>query len=482
MHLVGRYRIVTNPIRFTSGSTIIVSRLKLTAALALVGLWCGGAGAWAQTPEAAEKQAAVARPLDPLVTSNYVWQISQDQFQKHFAPVRFQWLSEKRDQARFFGPGLSLWQGEVPVTEAIIEFTPEGNPGRMTFSIYNRGDSLGEMEPGRNEFEERVAKLKSRLDELLGTPGADRGKDKTSAVAAEGFVWSKAPSSYLLEYSFQREMKSRSIPFRPEFIRLRVVPAQAAGSGVAATAPAAENTAVTKASLVANLKKETNGDVMIGNMPMVDQGPKGYCAVATAERVFKYYGIPVDQHEMAQVADSSSDGGTSPSKMYEALNKLEGRLRVRVRVVENWDYKNFTGMVSDYNREAKRASKREVSVEPRNGVVYVDEIYGAMDGEVLKTSRTSRDRSGYGKFQRGIAGLVDQGIPVMWSVMLGLLPEPEIPQANGGHMRLIIGYNPKTEEIIYSDSWGAEHAVKRMPMANAFTMTTGIYYMEPMAK
>ena len=55
----------------------------------------------------------------------------------------------------------------------------------------------------------------------------------------------------------------------------------------------------------------------------------------------------------------------------------------------------------------------------------------------------------------------------------------EIPQAKGGHMRLIIGYNNKTNEIIYSDSWGAKHAMKRMPSDNAFPMTTGLYFMEP---
>ena len=215
---------------------------------------------------------------------------------------------------------------------------------------------------------------------------------------------------------------------------------------------------------------------------MVDQGPKGYCAVATAERVFKYYGIPVDQHEMAQVADTGAGGGTSPDKMYEALNKLEGRLRVRVRVIENWDFKKFMDEVADYNKEAKRAKKPEVDASPRGNVIYVNEIYGKMDGEVLKVSRTERDRSGFGKFQRSVNGLIDQGIPVMWSVSLGLLPEPEIPQASGGHMRLIIGYNTKTGEILYTDSWGADHALKRMPVANAFAITTGMYYMEPMTK
>ncbi|GAA5144004.1 hypothetical protein GCM10023213_33210 [Prosthecobacter algae] len=371
----------------------------------------------------AQQPAAPARPLDSLTGEN-VWQTTADQFQQHFAQTGLQWLSEKRDQARFFGPGLSLWQGRLPVTEALINFSPEGQPTRISLSIFNRGDSNSEFMT-REKFEALIEAHRATIGQQLGVPSTERGKDKTTTAAA------KAPS-------------------------------------------------VTKDSLTANLKREENGDVLIANVPMVDQGPKGYCAVATAERVFKYYGIPVDQHEMAQVADSSSDGGTSPAKMYEALNKLEGRLRVRVRVIENWDYKTFMDMVGDYNKEAKRADKREVSAAPRDGTIYIDEIYGAMDGEVLKTSRIGRDRSGFGKFQRSITGLIDQGIPVMWGVMLGLLPEPEIPQAAGGHMRLIIGYNLKTNEFLYTDSWGAEHALKRMPIPNAYTMTTGIYYMEPM--
>jgi hypothetical protein len=70
---------------------------------------------------------------------------------------------------------------------------------------------------------------------------------------------------------------------------------------------------------------------------------------------------------------------------------------------------------------------------------------------------------------------------VMWSVTVGMLPEPAIPQGGvGGHMRLIIGYNLKTSEILFSDSWGAEHALKRMPAAQAFAIMNGMYYMEPM--
>jgi hypothetical protein len=81
-----------------------------------------------------------------------------------------------------------------------------------------------------------------------------------------------------------------------------------------------------------------------------------------------------------------------------------------------------------------------------------------------------------------VADVIEKGVPLMWSVQLGLFKEGDLPQSFGGHMRLIIGYNPKTSEVLFSDSWGAAHALKRMPMDEARTMTTGLYYIEPMAR
>ncbi len=427
----------------------------------------------------ARESTAPLRPLDALLTTDSPWQMTSAKFEETFRSTRFDWLSEKKDQARFFGPGLSLWQGGIKLNEAIIEFSAEGRPTKMNFSIYNRGDSET-LITDHDEFETRVHELRDVISKQLSVAPTERGKDKSSAVAAEGFLWTKAPSAYLLEYSYQREIKSRKTPFRAEFIRLRVANLAASGSGATTAGSTAP---VGRSSLVTNVKRDdASGDVYISNVPMVDQGPKGYCAVATAERVFKYYGIPVDQHEMAQVADTSDGGGTSPDKMLAALNKLEGRMGISVRIIEDWEYKKFMDRVDDYNKEAKKANKPEIAINALGGVIDIQAIQSKMDGEILKLARTERDRSGYAKFQRTVAGLIDQGIPIMWSVSLGLLPETGIPQANGGHMRLIIGYNTKTGEALYSDSWGAEHALKRMPLANAYTMTNGLYYMQPRAK
>ena len=74
---------------------------------------------------------------------------------------------------------------------------------------------------------------------------------------------------------------------------------------------------------------------------------------------------------------------------------------------------------------------------------------------------------------------INEGTPLLWTVMLGKVTEKEIPQASGGHMRLIIGYNSKTGEILYSDSWGAGHELKRMAADDAWTITTGAMSIEP---
>ena len=42
----------------------------------------------------------------------------------------------------------------------------------------------------------------------------------------------------------------------------------------------------------ANVERRENGDVVIRNIPMVDQGPKGYCVPATFERCMRYMEFP----------------------------------------------------------------------------------------------------------------------------------------------------------------------------------------------
>ena len=428
----------------------------------------------------AAKTASSAPPvmLDALITGDGPWEMTAEQFETTFKASRPQWLSDRKDQARLFG-NYGLWDGVIPVKEAVVEFQT-GKLFRVNLSIFNRGDSdSGSGFANRVAFEKQLEAWKAAITAKVGAQPVDLGRQNASAVKAMGFSWSKAPSIYLLEYSTQKDATPTGVQFRPEFVRLRVtpLPKQLGLGSTAATAPSAGKR-VTKTSLPANVTRDPGGDVFIKNMPMVDQGPKGYCAVATAERVFRYYGMPVDQHEMAQVANTGAGGGTSPDAMLKALTALQGRLHVHVRAISKWDYAEFNRMVTDYNREAKRNKKKEINLAGMQ-VIDIGEIYGSMDPASLKESKTVKKKGDFEKFKREVAEKIDKGIPVMWGVQLGLYPEPEIPQAQGGHMRLIIGYNNTTNELLYSDSWGAKHAMKRMPGDNAFSMTTGLYFMEP---
>jgi hypothetical protein len=75
---------------------------------------------------------------------------------------------------------------------------------------------------------------------------------------------------------------------------------------------------------------------------------------------------------------------------------------------------------------------------------------------------------------------VDLGIPLIWDVYLGLVKEEFLlPQERGGHLRLIIGYNKKSGDILYTDTWGPRHECKQMTLADALTMTFGLYVIKP---
>ena len=54
-----------------------------------------------------------------------------------------------------------------------------------------------------------------------------------------------------------------------------------------------------------------------------------------------------------------------------------------------------------------------------------------------------------------------------------------VPNPRVGHMRMIIGYNSKTGAVIYTDSWGAGHERKVMPLKDAEQMTAAVFSMAP---
>ncbi|MCE9611254.1 MAG: C39 family peptidase [Chthoniobacter sp.] len=413
---------------------------------------------------------AFAAPLDPLFTAENVWAMKSSDFMATAGNLGYRWTSNAQDSARVAGSGATAFG--LPVVESVARFE-SGALKEISVTLYGRGDSGDWPE---EKFDTLVRTAADAISAATKVKFTARGKDPTNAVKADGLLWSTPQARYLLEYSKTKAVKTRDIPFRAEFVRLEVSGPEKK-LGLLAGAATSAHTA--KFSGPAHVKKDAaSGDVWIGDVPMVDQGQKGYCVVASVERVMRYYGGSVDANELAQVANTSTEGGTSSDAMMTALKKLGARLKVRVRDVQPGDsIRDLLKLIADYNRAAKKAGVAEVP-DPGH-MIDVGAVYRAMNGAVLKDVRT-KSKSDMSRFQRQIQTHIDQGVPLLWTVMLGLTTEKGIPQTAGGHMRLIIGYNTQKEEILFSDSWGAGHELKRLPLADAWTMTTGAMSIEPL--
>ena len=486
---------------------ISFSRVRCSAFSVLFGgMFLAAPTVFAQQPLPAAAPNVVS--LDPWLTSPNLWKMTPETFGPAVRGDGFRWVSQTHDAARAANPFLRLH--DLPVAEVIARFSPgtaavpTGSPGvaaapatlaatgsqtqlsALQISIYNRGDA-GDLD--QKSFAALVERSRAALDALTHVTPLDRGIDNGSAVQSKGLVWTPPGSRYLLEWSATPENKVQGITYRAEFIRLRITPFQDQGRGFfaekrteeAAAAGRARPATIHAAELPARVVTNPDGSRQLMGIPMVDQGQKGYCVTASTERVLRYYGVDTDQNELAQIANTETRGGTSVDAMVTALKKLAGRFKVNVVTEINPSYQDFLREIDDYNRVVRYAKVPGASpINTQGGEVSYELAYGQMNGEVLKQARTKLNPAYVTRFEKEVQAHIDRGIPLLWSVSLGLLPEEKLtPQARGGHMRLIIGYDPGAHEIFYSDSWGMGHELKKMPVANAWTITTGLFTLEP---
>lgn len=395
------------------------------------------------------------------------WETPGPEAAELLKPFGYTWNSETHEALRTASKGNSL--AGLPVIESAVWFQ-DNSPGKAAFLFYSRGDS-GDLD--RKSFEEKIGEARSALNDIIGAE-PEQVDPENAAISVEGVRWNTNHGVYTLEWSYVREVRTRSIPFRAEFLRLVALPPQEELSVVERNLRTRDS-ALASTVVEKEATRRSNGDVVLDGIPMIDQGQKGYCVVAATERVLRFFGRDADQHELAQIANTSAKGGTSSQAMDDALELIEKRLKLRVHSEYDFDYHSFVSMVNRYNRYARRAKLPEINA---SGNIDMGKIYESMDGEILREARASA-RSDFARFASDIQRSINDGKPLLWSVMLGLLPEEgRSEQSFGGHMRLIIGYNEKEESILFSDSWGEGHEEKRMPMADAWAITTRLYSVE----
>jgi hypothetical protein len=432
-----------------------------------------------------EKTRSVA--IDDLFDPAKLWAYTDATLEADWKDKGFKWASAtvkdrgmiRRDN--MFGQlQITAFDGKRTLEEVVF-IIKAGKLAEVSIAVWNKGDSK-DADITEKKFNEIIEGWSTDLNGCVATKYENRGRDTASAARAERRMWMGKEMLAQLEYSGGKERirdpysgrEKTGQNFQGEFIRLRLMPKPASMIGMNTSTGGA--TSVKRAELAKSVVRDPSGDVLIPAIPMVDQGDKGYCAVATAARIFNYYGVPADQHEMAQISgNAAGGGGTNPDEMEDAMKKISGKYKTRFQTLMDFDYssRKYQSFLRKYNSAAKKLGEKTLDTD---NYIY---FFGGLKPEIL------REVNGKGqvfeKFMGNVRENIDKGVPIMWALQLGLFPEngEKAKQSGGGHMRIIIGYNTTKNEIIFTDSWGAGHEKKRMTAPDASAATMGLYLLQP---
>ena len=309
----------------------------------------------------------------------------------------------------------------------------------VSLSLFSRGDSAN---ISTSDFKKRFLICGKKVGKILGTKPQTRKADAKQGLPIEGYFWESKKGLALLTHN----EGARGAGKAPAFLRLRLASPKSKSPLVQAMRNRRGGCAVKMSQLKGRVVRDQEGNTLIADFPMVDQGNKGYCVVASAQRVFEYYGVGIDMHQIAEIAGSDPNRGTSSYQMATELDEIDYRFKTRLEVL------------------AMTSSRGGLS-----------EVKQSSDGYRVGNDFEPRD------FVKDLKSSIDEGVPLLWGLELGKYPEtPNLnPQTSGGHMRTIIGYQEKKGLVIFTDSWGAGHEFKTMTFENAYKATTGLFRLKP---
>lgn len=301
---------------------------------------------------------------------------------------------------------------------------------KLADSAADRRERKGQILDYKRAIQEERKILRSELTKLFGEPEADR------------FGQSRSGGEPVMRWNWRDHAFLLASP-RDEYVSLRIVPAAVADSGGRSRVPDSEM----RARLASRVERRSNGDVVLADMPMVSQGPKGYCVPATWERAMRYMGVPADMYVLAMEGNTGEGGGSSMERIsWGAKAAIIGagrRFGVPAVKLKASDVAAFIDRglplmwcmfsTDDYNRAAdSRAEARKAMTDPDAWA------------ETLKDARKDAR-----KFRA---------------------------DKDAGHACLIIGYNKTTGELCVSDSWGPAFRERWIAEEEAKAVSQNVFY------
>jgi hypothetical protein len=423
---------------------------------AMLGTLAGAAADWRDNGEVFK--------LDDFLARDDLWSMAATNLVPALRPGRFTWLDEEKTTAqggqwmRLSFLNFSVWEAHVRLESNRVH--------RVELSLYNHGDA-GVLDTGA--FDKLLYRIVQALSNWTGSAGITLPELAGAArIKVQRASWSRPPTRAELEWSVTKAnvQGNRQFAARTEFIRLKLLPVTAPTNFV----PPKLVTWQTIFMLRKRVQNLGDGDTYIADVPMVDQGFKGFCAAAVIARLMRYYGMDFDQHDAAQLAGTTALDGTKNLNMKDALKRLAQKNGLQFQAAQEADIQR---LVTDYNTAAALARKPKVSIQHN-----LDAMLLGMDRELLLKIR-GKNQTATTAFKDLVSKSIANGLPVVWHVYLGLFAEPGMWPMQGAHARLIIGYNKKSGDILYTDTWGRGHELKRMNLDEAVSITLGLYIVKP---
>jgi len=324
----------------------------------------------------------------------------------------------------------------------------EDVPERISIVYVNKGDydavssGFGEDHFDQQEFDEsKVLKelnkaiqadeetLEKTLTEALGKPSTLNFGERSDRRKVKR--WDVGNQSFLLSAE------------KDEFVHLLIVPKEEADreGKIKHT-----KDSVIKEAQLKNIRKEENGDLWIDNIPMVNQGPKGYCAPASFERAMRYMEVPADMYLLATSA-TVLGGGTNTEKLAEDVRGIVLSKARRIKPLELRDKLSIQDLKSYLDKGV-----------PVLWQMRSLDVYNATANKRTKQRKEVKDFDAWAKE-------IEEEAKELSSFLA---------EEDKHHICLIIGYNEKTNEFAVSDSWGPSYEL-RWVHADIAAGVTGTY-------
>jgi len=229
-----------------------------------------------------------------------------------------------------------------------------------------------------------------------------------------------------------------------KYLILRIVPTEQLDNHRAHVLESSE----LRKQLAARVEHRPNGDVILKDIPMVDQGPKGYCVPATWERDLRYLGIPADMYALAMAAASQAGGGTSLTSMIAGVEAY----------VRNNDCELVT--------ETGPIDIHDIADKINRGlpIMWSIDVDPALNDALTLRSAARLGVTDWDAYKASLAPFRKAAQKIVLNPM-------------NGHMCMIIGYNMGTRELAISDSWGPEFAERWITVEEAQAISQGKFYL-----